>query len=111
MALAFLLVSAGGGCCIYGTMLWRELPKYTEAEIAASAELNLALDTNREGHGPAGTVTESESNLARRREVSQAEVRAEIEQERSAPRAWFVGGPVLMLLGLFRGWSARIHKR
>lgn len=104
LALAFLLVSAGIGCCLYAGLLWRDLPRYTEAEIRTSADLNLAIDLARE-HLDAEKLAPEVLDARRARTV--AEVKADIADDAKVPRIWLLVGLILTAFGAIRGWMAR----
>lgn len=103
--LAFLLAAAGLGLCGYAGLQWRELPHYTDAEIAASADLNLALDLAREQ-----SDTQAPANpapLEDRRRAMQTEVRAELAHAEGPVRAWFFAGLALLGIAAVRTWLLR----
>lgn len=93
--LPFLMIAAGLGLVLYYGLQWRELPRWSEAEIAQSAELNLALDLQRMGPllQPTGT------RLAELRTRVRAEVEAEIRHDRRALERWIGLGLLLMVFG------------
>jgi cytochrome P450 len=94
-ALAFVLLAAGVGLLgYYGEQRYR-LPQWSEAEIAQSVELNLAMDLQRRGPHlqPAG------ERLQQLRDSIRAEVEAEIRSERETLDKWIGLGLVLVVLG------------
>ena len=92
---AFLLVAIGLGLLgYYGEQRWR-LPKWSDAEIAQSVELNLALDLQHRGPH----LQPSGEKLEELRATIRAEVEAEIRRERETPERWMGVGAILCMLG------------
>ena len=93
--LAFLLIAAGVGLIgYYGEQRWR-LPRWSEAEIEQSVELNLALDLQRRGPH----LQPSPERLAALRTALRAEVEAEIRRDREQLERWIGFGAILCVLG------------
>jgi hypothetical protein len=102
--LAFLLVAIGFGlAAFYGEKLWR-LPRWSEAEIEQSVELNLELEVQRRGPHlkPEG------ERLEQLRGALRAEVEAEIRRDRQEPERWIGLGLVLAVFGLGQWLRSRI---
>ncbi|GAC1632810.1 MAG: hypothetical protein NVS9B10_27680 [Nevskia sp.] len=92
--LAFVLAAIGGGLLIYGGLKCRDLPQYSEQDLANSTELNLSLDVARLGpdHAPPA------AQLDTLRKAIRAEVENEIAQERQSVQNWFAAGLVLLAI-------------
>jgi hypothetical protein len=99
---AFLLAAAGIGLCIYGGLLRHELPVYSEKDIEASVELNLALDLTR--HDPASPPDAQQTEDLRQQ--LRAEVEADIAKERELPMLWLRSGIVPIVLALLLAWPS-----
>lgn len=95
-ALAFFLLAAGGGLFAWYGEQWYRLPQWSEAEIAQSVELNLALDEQRRG----SLLPLDAEKRERLRALVRAEVEADIRRDRDALAKWMGLGAVLMVLGL-----------
>jgi hypothetical protein len=94
-AFAFLLIAIGIGLLgYYGEQLWR-LPTWSEAEIAQSVELNLALDLRHRGPH----LQPTPEKLAELRATVRAEVEADIRRERETLERWLGLGAILCMLG------------
>jgi len=94
--LAFLLAAMGIGLAgYYGEQRWR-LPAWSEAEIAQSVELNLAVELQRRGPH----LQPAPERLEALRGILRAEVEAEIRREREQLDRWVGLGLVLTVLGL-----------
>jgi hypothetical protein len=105
--LPFLLFSAGLGICFYYGQQWYELPKYIDADIDASTDLNLKLDLQHRGPNlqPA-----NKDELARMRAEVRFEITSSIKRERDKPQQRFGIGLVALVLGLgqlMMGWLIR----
>jgi hypothetical protein len=100
-ALAFLMFAVGIGLLGYFGEQWYRLPKWSEAEIEQSVELNLAIDLNRMGPHlrPTG------EKLERLRGIIRAEVEGEIRREREQLERWMGAGLLLLVLGAGQ-WAA-----
>lgn len=94
--IAFLIGAAGIGLCGYAAVLWRELPRYTEADLQASTELNLAADLARRVDAPDRATTD-----ALRRQV-RIEIENEIAEERRAGLPWLLAGLLLIGISILR---------
>ena len=77
--LPFLLFAGGLGICMYYGQQWYELPKYSDADIEASTELNLQMDLQHRGPNlqPA-----SKDELDRMRAEVRFEITSSIQAER-----------------------------
>ena len=105
-AFAFVLAAVGLGLvAFYGEQRWR-LPAWSEAEIAQSVELNLALELQQRGPHlqPAG------ERLDALRRTLRAEIEAEIRRERAEPERWIGLGLLLIVLGAGQ-WIADVLRR
>lgn len=94
--LAFVLIAAGVGLLSwFGEQRWR-LPAWSEAEIAQSVELNLALELQHRGPHlrPEG------ERLEELRRTLRAEVEAELGRERRDLERWMGAGAILCMLGV-----------
>jgi len=91
-----LMLALGLGLCGYYGVEWYQLPEYSEADIAASVELNLQLDLQRRGpHLPL-----DEERRERLREMIRAEIESEISREQETIQLRFGVGLVALVLGL-----------
>lgn len=105
-AVGALIAAIGlGVACWYGWD-WYHLPRWTERDITASVELNLALDLSRL---PPDSITPQMQDRMRidlRREVEE-----QIAHESEQPRGFTIAGLVMGLFGLVqmfvRNWFAR----
>ena len=94
--LAFLFVVIGAGIAAwYGEQRWH-LPAWSEAEIAQSVELNLAMELRQRGPH----LQPSSERLEVLRAALRGEVEAEIRREREQLERWIGLGLVLVVLGL-----------
>ncbi|MES2683235.1 MAG: hypothetical protein V4650_06905 [Pseudomonadota bacterium] len=89
-----LMFAVGLGLAFYYGDAWYGLPRYTEAEIEQSVELNLALALRA---NPASTSTDETSRAAIR-----SELLAEINQEQRDAQRGLVIGVVLCAFGLLQ---------
>ncbi len=90
------MVALGLGLIGYYGVEWYQLPKYSETEIALSAEFNLQFDLQRRGPHlqPQG------EDLERLRAQVHAEVVGQIEQERKKVQTRFGIGLVSLIFGI-----------
>jgi hypothetical protein len=105
-AFAFLMAAIGVGLvAYYGEQRWR-MPEWSEAEIAQSVELNLAVELQRRGPHlqPAG------ERLETLRRTLRAEVEAAIRRDRQALDRWIGCGGLLIVFGLSQ-WLVDALKR
>ncbi len=94
--LAFLLAAIGVGIAAWhGEQRWR-LPVWSEAEIAQSVELNLAVELRQRGPH----LQPSPERVEALRAALRVEVEAEIRREREQLERWIGLGLVLVVLGL-----------
>ena len=103
---AFLLALGLGLCGYYG-MEWWQLPEYSEADIAASVELNLALELQQRGPH----LKPNPERLEQLRETLRAEVEGEIRREREKVQLRFGIGLIALVLGAGHLASARLIGR
>ena len=105
-AVGALIAAIGFGVAAWYGWDWYQLPKWSEADIRASAELNLALDLSR---NPQAAPTVEAQDLLRQR--IRHELTTEIERERETPRGYTLAGLVMGFFGLaqmlIRTWLAR----
>lgn len=90
-----LMIAVGLGVALWFGWDWYHLPKWTEQDIRASVELNLALDL---GRTPEQVVGEAEQQ--RMRASIQREVEAEIAREAEEPRGFTFAGLAIAAFGL-----------
>lgn len=103
-AFPFMLLAVGIGLTGYYGLQWVQLPQYSDADIDASAELNLQLDLQRQSAAP------DANKLASMRAQTRADVVADIQHERSQVETGLGAGLIalvaacgnLMLMGLLR---------
>lgn len=84
-----------GLCGWYGLALY-ELPRYSEQDIALSADANLAMDLSRMGEH----LRPDAAGVQRLRVQVEQEVRAEIAREREAPQQGIAMGLLCLVAGL-----------
>ena len=94
-----LLLSVGIGLCGYYAVQWYELPTWSEADLAQSVELNLALDLQRMGPHlqPSAERVDALRTLVRR------ELEVEIAGERDKTLRGLVAG-LFALVVAFGHW-------
>lgn len=90
----FFLLSLGVGLCGWYGMNWYELPRYTEPDIQASVEANLAIDLARMGQH----LKPDDAGLARLRASISQEVRAEIDRDKQEAQRGFALGLICLVL-------------
>lgn len=100
---AFLIAAAGLGLCGYAGLLWHALPSYSEKDIQASTELNLAIDLTRQDRQNSSSQPPDKDSL---RKQVRSEVEADIVKERQWPLQWFRSGLVLIALALLMAWPS-----
>ncbi len=91
-----LLFAVGLGMAFYFGEAWWRLPVYSAADVAASADLNLALEYRQPR--PASEMTAEA--LAARRTAIEAELAAQIAEERSHVQSYCLIGLVMAAVGL-----------
>ena len=105
--LGFFILSVGIGICLYYGMEWYELPRYTEAEIEQSTELNMQLDLQRMGdHLRPQTRDEMELMRAKLR----AEITGSIKEQSDKVHLRFSVGLIAVVIGigqLVSSWMLR----
>ena len=94
-AVGGLIAAIGLGIAAWYGYEWSRVPRWTEAEIVGSVELNLALDLSRQPPGSVPPETQDRMRAQIRREVE-----AQIEREVETPRAWTFSGLLMGALGL-----------
>lgn len=109
--LPILLFSAGLGLCMYFGQEWYQLPKYSEADIDASTELNLRMDLKHRGPNlqPA-----NKQELEAMRAKVRFEITNSIKAERDKITQRFSIGLVALVLGfgqLMMEWLMRRGRR
>jgi len=101
------LFLTGLGLSLYFGNQWRLLPTYTEADIAQSVELNLAMDLQRQGQTAPGDV----ARLAALRSTLDMELRAEIAHERQEILKGLAAGAAALMISLMQMiWSYRLAR-
>jgi hypothetical protein len=101
-----LLAAAGLGLCGYAGVQWYELPRYSDADLKDSAELNLQLDLVREGSNPSQL---DPARLDQRRRQVLAEVQQEVAAQQRHPWNWLLAGLALLVGGVARFWAGKIR--
>ncbi|MGH8456315.1 MAG: hypothetical protein ACRETW_04030 [Stenotrophobium sp.] len=93
----FLVFSIGLGICLYVGQQYYELPKYNDADIDASAELNVQLELRQRAPGlPAPTAEEANAMRAKDR----AEIAGLIQADRTKLQQRFGVGLIALVFGL-----------
>lgn len=105
-AVGALVAALGFGLACWNGWDWYQLPRWTEQDIVASVELNLALDQSRLPPDSLTPQMQQRMRIALRREVEE-----QIAQETKQPREFTIAGLVIGLFGLMqfalRTWLAR----
>lgn len=96
MSLTGLLLGLGVGLCGYYGQAWWELPRYTDADIEASVEINLQRDLHRLGPNLQPDAT----RLAQLRTRIRTEIEGELRRERERIQLRFGIGLLALVLGL-----------
>lgn len=94
-ALPVVAAAVGLGLSAYYGEQWYRLPSYSEQDLQASTELNLALDLERRGP----TLQLSEQDRDRLRGQIRQEVEADIARERKEVQQGFIGALLMLLFG------------
>lgn len=94
-AVGGLIAAIGLGIAAWYGYEWYRVPRWTEAEIVGSVELNLALDLSRQP--PDSVPREAQERM---RAQIRREVEAQIARESETPRSWTIAGLLMGLLGL-----------
>lgn len=87
----YLLLALGLGLCGYYGLAWLQLPQYSQADIEASAELNLRLDQQRDARA---------QDQAARREKVIGELREDIARERREVETGLGAGLIALVAAL-----------
>ena len=107
-ALPAVLFLVGLGLSLHYGHAWWRLPVYSEDDVAASVDLNLAMDLQRRS---GGTPLDVASLEAMRRKVDQ-EIRADIAHDREGVQRGFAAGTAALLLSLSHMlWLRRLAGR
>lgn len=93
---AFMLAAIGGGLLVYGYTLQRQLPSYSESDIASSVELNLTLDLSR----LSSAETLPAEQVETLRKTVRAEIEAEIAKDQATVQNWYTAGAVMLVMAL-----------
>jgi len=101
---AFLLAAAGLGLCGYAGLQWRALPDYSEQDLQASTELNLAFDLARRGDRDPLPV----DRLDELRKQERAEIEQAIRADRSRVERYFAAGLALVVVALGQFVAGRL---
>jgi hypothetical protein len=96
-AVGALIAAVGLGIAAWYGYEWYRVPRWTEAEIVGSVELNLALDLSRVPPDSVPPETQERMRAQIRREVE-----AQIARESETPRNWTYSGLLMALLGLLQ---------
>ncbi|MDP3858429.1 MAG: hypothetical protein Q8Q73_11790 [Stagnimonas sp.] len=100
------LFLAGLGLSLYYADAWWRLPEYSEKDIAASVELNLAMDLQSRNLTRSSLGSPELQNL---RSQLQVELQAEILQEQRTVQRGFAAGVAALLLSLIQMlWLRRL---
>ncbi|MDM4769997.1 hypothetical protein [Solimonas sp. SE-A11] len=94
-ALPIIAVTLGLGLGAYHGERWYKLPRYTEQDLQASVELNLAMDLERRGP----TLQPSVEDRERLRNQIRQEIDADIARERREVKQGFAGAMLMLLFG------------
>lgn len=105
-AVGAAVAAIGLGVAAWYGWAWYQVPRWSEAELRASVELNLALDLSRLPQGSVDTPTQERMRAQIRRELE-----AEIEKEVEEPRELTLAGLLMAFFGFVqmgvRSWLAR----
>lgn len=96
-AVGGLMIAVGLGIALWFGWDWYHAPRWTESEIQASVELNLALDLSRL---PEDSINELQKAEMRNR--IRQEVEAEIATETAEPRGFTFAGLIIAVFGLIQ---------
>lgn len=96
LGLPIMAASVGLGLGVYFGERWYELARVSEADLRASAELNLLLDLQREGGAPP-----PEDALEARRAQVQAELRAQLAAQMQEAQRGVAMSSVGLIVGLW----------
>lgn len=105
-ALPILATAMGLGLSAYYGERWYQLPQYSEEDLRASAELNLAIDLER--RGPA--LQPSPADRERLRQQIRSEIDADIGREHKEIQQGFTAAALMLLFGggyLLLWWRGR----
>jgi hypothetical protein len=91
-SLPFFLLAAGVGLTAWYGQKWYELPRYTDAELHASVELNLQMDLQR-------MPVSDPAQVDRLRGLVRAEVLADVEKERRDVESGLGLGLIALVVG------------
>lgn len=105
------LFLTGLGLGLYYADAWWRLPQYSESDIAASVELNMAMDLRRQGLTAIPTAEESALRIRLKQELRQ-----EIARERNEALRGLGAGVLALVLSLgqlfwWRRHAARVQVR
>lgn len=105
-AVGALIAAIGLGIALWFGWDWYQLPRWSEAEITQSVELNLAMDLARM---PAESVPYDEQ--ARMRTILRSEIEAAVDAESELLRGYTLAGLLMAGFGLIqmgiRNWLSR----
>jgi len=93
-SLPFMLLFVGIGLSGYYGWQWTQLPTYSEADLAASVELNVQLELQAQG---AKTTPEG---LERLREQTRKDLLADIARERQEVETGLGAGLIALVAGI-----------
>ncbi|ROH87771.1 hypothetical protein ED208_13730 [Stagnimonas aquatica] len=107
-ALPAVLFLVGLGLSLHYGHAWWRMPVYSEEDIAASVELNLAMDLQRQG----GSTRQDSASLETTRHQVDQEVRAAIARDREDILRGLAAGTTALLLSLCHMlWLRRLAGR
>lgn len=101
------MVALGLGLIGYYGIEWYQLPKYSEADLAMSTELNLQIDLQRRGPH----LQPDAEELQRLRSQVRAEVEGEIRTERKKIQTRFTIGLISLIFGIGQFAAAAALRR
>lgn len=105
-ALPAVLFLVGLGLSLHYGHAWWRLPVYSEEDIAASVELNLAMDVQ---NGRVAATSSNPGEIASVRKRLEQELRSEIKRERLQVMQAFAGGVVALILSIIQMyWQRRL---
>lgn len=91
-----ILLALGIGLCGYYGTEWYEMPRYSQADIDASVELNLQLDLQRRG----ALLQPDEAGMDRLRTMIREEVEADINRDLKRVQTRFGVGLIALVVGI-----------
>jgi hypothetical protein len=93
-AFPFMLLAVGIGLSGYYGLQWSKLPQYSEADIAASTELNMQLELQ------ARNARTDEAGLERLRQQTRKDLLADIQRQRNEVETGLGAGLIALVLAI-----------